>query len=275
MRTGFCMQNKQLFENSDLLEALDETGCDGIELWPFAFESGELDQVKEVMAAHTFGIAALCPYTDFTTSEETWQNSIDMAEEYLKYAEALKCKRIRTYTSQPGKAFVNSDDAKPVHWERAIKGLQTVADMASEKGILCFLEVTGSFGQLYDTSETAIRILEGVDRQNVIVNLQPPLRGEDPYESARLLGPYVQHLHIHNWIGEFGYFTHLDSGDIDIPAFLDILREKGFDGYMSLEHAYSSKLSLDGERDPVEVVRRDIPYLRKLIVERDYRRTPG
>jgi sugar phosphate isomerase/epimerase len=263
------MQNKQLFENSDLLEALDETGCDGIELWPFAFESGELDHVKEVVAAHTFEIAALCPYTDFTTSDETWQKSVEMAEDYLEYAEALDCKRIRTYTSKPRSAFTNSDDAKPIHWERAIKGLQTVADMAAEKGVLCYLEVTGSFGQLYDTSKTTIRILEEVRRDNVIVNLQPPLRGEDPYESARLLGPYVQHLHIHNWIGEFGYFTHLDSGDIDVSGFLDILRERGFDGYMSLEHAYSSKLSPDGKRDPVAVVRREIPYLKKLIAERE------
>jgi len=80
MKTGFCMQNKQLFENFDLLEALDETGCDGIELWPFAFESGELEHVKEVVAAHTFEIAALCLYTDFTTSVTELYNSLRQAD---------------------------------------------------------------------------------------------------------------------------------------------------------------------------------------------------
>jgi sugar phosphate isomerase/epimerase len=184
---------------------------------------------------------------------------VQLAEDFLAYASALACKRVRTFTSKMG-SFKTSDEAEPVHWQRAIRGIQTVADMAAEKDILCVMEVHAGDGQLYDTSEATLRILAGVDRENVIVNLQPPLRGEDPLASARSLGPYVQHLHAHNWRGGWGKFTYLDSGEVDFPQYLDILRRHGFDGYISIEHA--------SYRDTIEIARHEIPYLKQLIVSR-------
>jgi sugar phosphate isomerase/epimerase len=95
-----------------------------------------------------------------------------------------------------------------------------------------------------------------VDRTNLTVNLQPPLRGESLQESAERLGPHVTHLHAHNWIGGWGNFTYLDQGDEDFEAFLRTLRRQGFDGYISIEHA---------AKDPFGFAEHNIKYLRSLI----------
>ncbi|HIE29729.1 TPA: sugar phosphate isomerase/epimerase [Candidatus Poribacteria bacterium] len=259
MKAGFCLHGTWVIERPELLKVLDEIDCDGVEIWQQAFEAIGLKGVVEKIEPYSFEVAALNPYMDFTTSEESFSESVKLAETFLDYASALDCKRIRTFTSKMG-SFKTSDEAEPVHWERAIKGIQTVADMAAEKDILCTMEVHAGDGQLYDTSEATLRILEGVDRKNVIVNLQPPLRGEDALDSARRLGAYVQHLHAHNWRGGWGKFTYLDSGDVDFPKYLDILRGHGFDGYISIEHA--------SYRDTIEIARHEIPYLKRLIASK-------
>ena len=259
MKTGFCLQGTWAIERPELLKVLDEIGCDGVEIWQQAFESVGLEGVVKNIEPYSFEVAALNSYMDFTTSEESFSESVKLAETFLDYASAMDCKRVRTFTSKMG-SFKTSDEAEPVHWERAIKGIQTVAEMAAEKDILCVMEVHAGDGQLYDTSEATLRILEGVDRKNVIVNLQPPLRGEDALDSARRLGPHVQHLHAHNWRGGWGKFTYLDSGDLDFPKYLDVLHGHGFDGYISIEHA--------SYRDTIEIARHEIPYLKKLIASK-------
>jgi sugar phosphate isomerase/epimerase len=260
MKTGFCLHGAWLVERPELLQVLDEVGCDGVEIWPAAFDAVGLEGVQEIVARYRFGVAALNPYLDFTASDESWRASVELAQTYLGYAAALGCDRVRTFTSKMG-TFATSDEAEPIHWERAITGLREVADRAAPLGISCVLEVHAGDGQLYDTSDATLHIVEGVDRPNVIVNLQPPLRGETPMESAERLGSHVQHLHAHNWHGGWGHFAYLDSGDEDFPAFLDLLRGHGFDGTISIEHATW--------RDTLEIARHEIPYLQGLIAARE------
>lgn len=260
MKTGFCLHGAWLVERPELLQVLDEVDCEGVEIWPAAFDTVGLEGVQKTIAKHRFAVAALNPYLDFTASEESWQESVEMARAYLDYAAALGCDRVRTFTNKMG-TFATSDEAEPIHWQRAISGIGEVADAAAPLGISCVLEVHYGDGQLYDSSEATLRVLEGVGRPNVIVNLQPPLRGEDPMESAERLGPHVQHLHAHNWHGGWGHFDYLNSGEVDFPGFLDLLRGHGFDGWISIEHA--------SYRDTLEIARHEIPYLRELIAARE------
>lgn len=257
MKIGYCFMHDWLVERPELLKLVDELGYDGVEIWAKAFELVGLEGVQRIMDGVKCEVAAVNPYFDFTSSEETYEESLKVAEEYIGYARALGCKRMRALTSKM-RYFSSSEEAEPIHWERAIRGIQTVCDMAAPYGIDCLLEVHYGDGQLYDSTESTLRILEGVNRPNCKVNLQPPLLNEDPLESAERLGPYVAHLHAHNWRGGWGNFTTLDSGDIDFAEFLRILRRHGFDGYISLEHT---------SRDPEGIARHEIAYLRRLIAE--------
>ncbi|MGQ9631341.1 MAG: sugar phosphate isomerase/epimerase family protein [bacterium] len=259
MKAGFCLHGDWLATKPDLVRRIDELGYDGVEIWAQAFDAIGLDGVKRAIAPYKFEVASVNPYFDFTTSEETWEESLRIADTFISYARQLNCERVRTFTSKMD-YFKSSDEAEPIHWDRTIRGIREVCDRASKFGIKCVLESHYGDGQLCDSSDAVMRILRGVGRPNLTVNLQPPLRGEDPLESARRLGPYVAHLHAHNWIGGWGNFTFLDDkdGDVDFRRFLEVLRGYGFDGYVSIEHA---------SRDPFGFAEHNIEYLRRLFRE--------
>lgn len=246
-----------LVTRPELVRLVDSLGYDGIEIWSQAFDAVGLEGVRQIVANLRCEVASINPYFDFTTSTETFDRSLEIARTYVHYAEALGCRRIRTWASARG-AFASGDEAEESAWEAAIRGIRAVCDIAAPAGLSCVLEVHYGDGQLFDSSENALRILRAVDRPNCTLNLQPPLRNEDPLESARNLGPYVTHLHAHNWSGRWGNFTYLGEGDVDFSAFLSILRSHGFDGYISLEHT---------SRDPEGIARHEIVYLRSLIAK--------
>ena len=111
---------------------------------------------------------------------------------------------------------------------------------------------------LTDTSATTLRLLEDVGMDNLKVNLQTPLLGESVFYSATELGEHVVHLHAHNWIGNFRNRTFLDSGDVDFAGFVQILEDKGFEGYISIEHG--------DHHPPYETAVHEARYLKRLIV---------
>lgn len=235
MKMGFCLQ-RDLIDDAKLLARLDELGYDGVEVWGYTFDKLGVDGVRETLAPYGFEMASVNPYFDFTTSDETYEDSLRMIDEYVGYALELGAKRIRTFTSKMN-SIETSDAATPEEWERGINGLREVCDRAAPHGIQAVMEVHFGDGQLYDTSESTLRLLNEVGRDNLTVNLQPPLRGETLQESAERLGPYTTHLHAHNWEGGWGTFKYLDDGDEDFEAFLRTVRKHGFDGYVSIEHA--------------------------------------
>lgn len=255
MKIGYCFMGRQLVEMPQLVRLVAELGYDGIEISSRAFDAIGLDGVRETIAGLPIEVAQVNPWFDFTSSDESLAESINLADQYVEYARALGCTRIRTFASKM-RAFESGDDAEPIHWKRAVTGIQALCDMAAPYGISAVLEVHYGDGQLFDTSSNTLRILEAVNRANCSVNLQPPLRGEDPLESAERLGPHVTHLHAHNWKGAWGNFTSLEEGDVDFEQFIRILHGHGFDGYISLEHT---------QRDPEGIARREIVYLRRLI----------
>ena len=259
MKIGFCLHSDWLVSRPDLVELIDRLGYDGVEIWAQAFDAVGLDKVKSIVADLDCEVASVNPYFDFTDSEESYARSLKMADDFIDYARALRCSRLRVFTSKM-KAFRTSDEAEPIHWTRAINGIREVCDRASVYGITCLMEVHYGDGQLYDTTEATVRLLTKIGRDNCAVNLQTPLRGEDPYESADRLGPYVAHLHAHNWYGGWGNFARLGdpTGDLDFERYLRILRHHGFDGYISIEHAHEN---------PAGIARHEISYLRDLITK--------
>ena len=254
MKTGYCLMKDWLVTKPRLVKTLDRLGYDGVEVWAQTFDILGVEGVEAALAPYRLEVASVNPYFDFTSSQESYDASLAIADEFIGYARRLNCSRIRTFTSKMN-SFKAADEAESEHWERAVRGIRETCDRASPHGINCVMEAHFGDGQLYDSSENVLRILDEVGRPNLMVNLQPPLRGESPLKSAERLGPHVRHLHAHNWKGGWGAFTYLDRGDVDFEAFLGILRGHGFDGYVSIEHA---------SKNPFGFARHNIRYLRRL-----------
>ncbi len=97
----------------------------------------------------------------------------------------------------------------------------------------------------------------------LMVALQTPLIGESPYESAELLGHVTEQVQAHNWTGatesSWGTLQYLDSGDLDFPEYVRVLRRQGFDGWISIDHP---------NHHPWEqTAAHEIAYLRRLMAE--------
>jgi sugar phosphate isomerase/epimerase len=239
-----------------------ELGYDGIELWKQYLDTADLGWVREACAAAGLEIVQICPYFDFTTSEETYEATLEEAERFVGYARALNARWIRTYTGRVGSA-----EATPEQWRRTVEGLKRVCDLGAPHGIEFPLETHQLIHNpacLTDTSASTLRMLELVDRPNLRVAIQTPLKDEAPEYSADQLGPHVVQIQAHNWRGAsattWGTLTYLDAGDLDFPNYLRILRGKGFDGVISIDHPAHS-----GQDDWAEVAAHEIRYLRGLI----------
>ena len=257
MKASFCTNafgnTQQAIEEA--IPKLAQMGYDGLEFWEQYLPNADLKWLKGIMDTHHLEIVQICPYFDFTTSSETWEQSILDAARYIEYAIELGGPFIRTYTGNVGSA-----DATAEQWDACVKGLQRICEMGMQHGIVFPLEthqVIHSGPNLTDTSPTTLKLLADVGMENLKVNIQTPLLGESVFETAAQLGPHIVHVHAHNWIGNWPNLTFLDAGDEDFTEFARVLKDKGFDGYISIEHG--------SHHPPYETAVHEIQYLKQLI----------
>jgi sugar phosphate isomerase/epimerase len=264
MKASFCMMgfgyDQELAERC--IARTSALGYDGIEFWKQYLDHADLDWVRGACEAAGLEIVQVCPYFDFTGSAETYEATLREVERFVGYARRLGAKWVRTYTGRVGSA-----EATDEQWERTVEGLRYACDLGAPFGIEFPLEthqVIHHPACLTDTSASTLRLLDLVDRLNLRVAIQTPLKGERPEFSAEQLGPHVVQIQAHNWRGAtestWGTLTHLDDGDLDFANYLRILRSKGFDGYISIDHPSHS-----GQDAWEDVAAHEIRYLRRLI----------
>lgn len=238
-----------------------ELGYDGIEFWKQYLDDADLDWTREAAKAQGLKIVQVCPYFDFTTSVETYEEALRETERFIDYAWKLGAPFVRTYTGKTPSA-----DATDEMWERCVEGLRVVCDAGALHGVRFLLEthqVIHGSPCLTDTSANTQRLMELVDRPNLRVAIQTPLVGETPYETAERLGSVTDQIQAHNWTdateSSWGTLQYLDSGDLDFAEYVRILCRQGFDGWISIDHP---------NHHPWEqTAAHEIVYLRRLIKE--------
>lgn len=262
MKASFCMMGfgytQEIAEECIALAGRRGLGYDGIEFWKQFLDRADLDWVRRASEANGLAIVQVCPYFDFTTSRETYDDTLREAERFIGYARALGAPYVRTYTGK-----TPSGEAKDEQWARCVQGLREVCDAGAPFGITFLLETHQRIHGgpcLTDTSATTLRLLDLVGRPNLAVALQTPLVGETPETSAERLGGRVLQVQGHNWIGatatSWGKLTYLDSGDLDFARYIRILREQGFDGWIPIDHPNHHPWQ--------ETAAHEIAYLRRL-----------
>jgi len=260
VKASFCMMGFGYSQDiaEECIALVSTLGYDGIEFWKQYLDQADLDWIRRAADRARLEIVQICPYFDFTGSEETYEATLREGEVFVGYARKLGARYVRTYTGRIGSA-----EATDEQWERAVRGRQAICDMGAPFGIEFPLEthqVIHNPACLMDTSASTLRLLKLVNRPNLRVSLQTPLAGETPEYTAAQLGTRVVHVQAHNWIGAtdqtWGKLTFLDAGDLNFAHYLRILVDKGFDGYVSIDHP---------NHDPWKVTaEHEIHYLKRL-----------
>src|SRR5438046_4469526 len=110
-------------------------GYDGIDLWKQYLDHADLDWVRGACEAQGLTILQICPYFDFTTSQQTYEETLREGERVVRYARTLGALYVRAFTGRTGSA-----DATDGQWERAVRGLQLVCDMGAPFDVGVLLE---------------------------------------------------------------------------------------------------------------------------------------
>jgi len=235
-RLGFCYS----WDTSDPephFARLRALGYDGVELDDATFKAFSARKWATALTNSGLECAQLCPGFDFVHGQVAWDASLQKAEEYVNCAQELGKPLIRVLTCSPeSSAAVGPREATPAQWEAAITGIQRICDMGAGADICFALECHN--GTLMEDSASALRLLHGVDRPNLGVNLHLPLgRGAEPVEeSLRRLGAHTVHVHAHNYTSLVdGERVPLGDGALDYEAILSALVADGFNGYVSIE----------------------------------------
>ena len=154
-----------------------------------------------------------------------------------------------------------------------LDGLATCAAYAETRGVTLALENHGRFA---GRSDQVRGIIEQVNSPALRANFDTGnflLVGQDPLAAAHELAPLVVLVHLKDMrvagADETGHRFELADGTVltgsaigdglvDLPAVLAVLREAGYDGWLSLE--------FEGSEDPISVgVPRSMDYARGLL----------
>ncbi|SDT94383.1 Sugar phosphate isomerase/epimerase [Verrucomicrobium sp. GAS474] len=260
---GFCWIFGEL-PPEEGLSRLREAGFDGVELWPEALWRWGAERWAKALAASGLRCLQLCPYFDFVHGAAALEKSRLELDAFSRAARIVGCSRIRVFTGPPwGEGVVGGAEASPGQWEAATSSLRAFCDRGSAGVPPLEFCLECHEGSLMEDSPSARRLLDGVARPNLTINLQLPLLGEPWETSLAALAPMTTHIHIHNWttgLGE-GELTFLDEGGFDWEPVVRAIVERGRGDSLTLsvEHAGHG-----GRHDPWETARRDGAFLREL-----------
>lgn len=209
-------------------------------------------ELKALLKENNLEISALCGDMGGHGFEIAKDNS-DRVEKTKRIIDLAAEFNVPVITTHIG---VIPADKETDTYKAMLSALNECGAYAAEKEITLAIE-TGP-----ENAKTLLAFLEDTTG-GVGVNLDPAnfvmVTGQDPVEAVNMLGKYIVHTHakdgrmlkktdpkiIYNHFAEGGiealnvadYFieTPLGAGDVDFDAYIDALKNAGFDGYLTIE----------------------------------------
>lgn len=241
------------------LQAYAEAGFESVEVWLAKLETlleqgGSLDRVQNVMQRVGIRAVAACAQGDCLLSEgEQRRVVLDTLERRLLLTRAVGADVLVVYSESP-------ERVEPSVWEVVPHRLAEVADMAADRGVTIALEfIRGS--RLVGSLATADRVVGAADRPNLGVAFDTFHFYAGISKMADLVKLDVSRLalvHV-NDVPDTPRETWTDAdrvlpgtGVLPLPEMLSLIRDKGYQGHVSLE-LFSRDLWAD---DPFTTARR-------------------
>jgi sugar phosphate isomerase/epimerase len=247
-RLAVCTWSLHPADPQDLVKKLQATGIRRIQLaldplraspgvWGEA--PGLLRQSGITIVSGMFG----CVGEDYSTldsirltggiaPDKTWERNWENIRATAALAHELG---LRLVTFHAG--FLPHDEADP-GFAKMLKRLKEVADAFGAAKVALGLET----GQ--ETAPVLVKLLTKLDRPGVGVNFDPAnmilYDKGDPIEAVRVLGPWIQQVHIKDALrtkapGTWGQEVAAGTGEVKWPAFIATLKEARFEGDFVIE----------------------------------------
>ena len=215
--------------------------------------AGRDDEFAAAMTRARVRLSALYSTTDLERAPEQWENT------RKNLAAAAFCARHGAQVIVLGGTEARSKTPDDI---AAYCAAATALGRAIYETHGVRLAVHPHMGSLIESRDDIARVMDGTDPKALF--LAPDTghllaAGCDPVEVCRTYADRIVHLHLKDYrpaaSGQRGAFLPLGDGAVDFAGLIEVLRRRGFTGWMNVE--------LDGGRgiDPEEAARRARTFL--------------
>ncbi len=234
------------------LKKAKEIGAHGAQLWvayneldPRNLSQSGRKELVAYMASLGLERAALCGDIGGFTDPATVDERIAHTKEMFDLCVDLQTPILTTHIG------VVPDDKGSNAYADLVEAVREVADYAAERGC-CFATETGP-----ESGEALAQFLRAVDSPGAQVNYDPAnlcMGGFDHLDDVRVLKDLIVHTHAKDGLApsrEDGPCeVALGEGDVKFPAYLALLHEIGYTGYLTIERECGD----DPLRDIIEAI---------------------
>lgn len=243
----------------DVIDWISEQGGEHMEIVPYGFtleDQPELaDAVRERAAAKGIELSNYSMPANFVQdTPEAFEEEIERIKRHVDTVHRLGMKHMRhdvtAFTLPPEKRGIDYLEA---NLDQIVEGCRRIADYAAGFGITTTVE---NHGMSVQASDRVQRVLQAVDRPNFKTTLDIGnflCVDEQPLVGVKRNLPYASLVHVKDFYirpadqnpggGAWFLTSHgnylrgaiFGQGDIDVRRVLRLIKESGYDGYITLE----------------------------------------
>jgi sugar phosphate isomerase/epimerase len=256
---------KEDFPIEDCIDQAAEMGFDGVEILHIQMNSEEneyLQFLKRRAFERGLDLMGFSTHQGFVDPDaDERRENVERTLHQIDLAAALGIPTMRINTGRWGTSgsFDELMDNRGIEpplegytdddgFEWVIDAIGECVDHAAEKGVILGLENHWGLGR---TAEGVLRIIDAIDSPWLQVTLDTGNFLEDPYDQLEMLAPHTILLQAKTYYGGGTWYTL----DLDYDRIANIMREAGFEGYVSLE--------FEGKESSDEAVPKSLALLRE------------
>lgn len=261
-----CFLNDIIIHKSmtlfDWIEKAGQLGVDGLEMYNLFFEGIEntyVDKVREMCNESGLAIPMMCFSPDFTHPDlKKRREELEKQKKAIDLAVELGGSFCRTLTGQNRPGLERKNTVR-----RCVEMIRESVDYGAERGIIITIENHYKDGywqypEFAFQSEIFLEVVEQIDSPFFGINFDPSnaiIAGEDPIELLQKIKSRVITMHASDRYLKggniedlrqmekdpiYGYARSIQHGVVgrglnDYDAIFRILKEAGFDGWISIE----------------------------------------
>jgi sugar phosphate isomerase/epimerase len=219
------------------------------------------ERAAEVRAFTSEAGLEICSLTTYLQPDQ-----LAAVERVLQAARQMDCPNIRVNAPN-----FKEGDHYPALFERTVGQLRQLEPLAARYGVRINLEI--HMGNIIPSASAAYRLVSGFDPRHIGIIFDPGNMVYEGFENYRLgvelLGPYLAHVHVKNAIWQQTETTPdgvqvwqptwapVKSGFADLRRLARVLKEAGYQGYLSLE-------DFSNEEDTESKLRNNLAFMKEI-----------
>lgn len=245
MKKSMCTSGFKDWSIEKVLEWARPLEFDGIELWMghverYQEEQGPLDKLRTKLQEFGLAVPAISGYTTFSggfSGERDLLQEFKSMKRLVDVARQLHCPLIRTFVGH-----MSSRRASPEQWGQVVRDIKKVMVVAEQYEVDIAVEV--HYDTFVDNTESVQMLLQEVNHPRLTVvfdgaNLN--VERIDQMDALQVLYPKVKHVHLKNYKWDHSNLyksvpVPIFEGDIDNLLLIKELKNRGYQGFISLEY---------------------------------------